>query len=161
MSEKAKLRKYEDDLNVSGAGVIIMGIWSIVRILIEIFLDKKALVELQADEHVSDTMAIVLSLLIIALIAFIVMKIHLYIGLNAMRAAKGKEHKGGYFIAAIIFLILSVASLASYKEDLQGEDPIDVVITSMLVDLTTIYVLAVVAIATLKIKKLREKEPQG
>ncbi len=41
-SEKVLLRKYEDDLNVSGMGVIILGAWSIVKLIMQnIYLAKK------------------------------------------------------------------------------------------------------------------------
>ena len=159
-SDKAKLRKYEDDLNISGAGVIIMGAWGIVRILIEIFLGTKDQLNFEESDPVYIVAGIVGVLAIIAVVGFIVMKVHLYIGLNAMRAAKGKPYKKGYFTAAVIILILSIVGMATYKEELQDLDNLDTTIASMLVDLTTIYILAVIIISSKKIKELKGKDTE-
>jgi predicted membrane protein len=83
------------------------------------------------------------------------MKVHLYIGLNAMRAAKGRKYKGGYFVAAIIVTVLSVLSLFTYIEGFQNIEKIDTTIASMLVDITTIYIFLVVIISSLRIKKIK------
>ena len=50
-TEKAELRKYEDDLNVSGMGVIIMGAWSIVRVLIGLFMNTKDFLNPDDEEY--------------------------------------------------------------------------------------------------------------
>ena len=158
MSEKARLRKYEDDLNVSGAGVIILGIWSIVKVLIIVFIEAKDYVDFKDEEPAVRIISMILLVLLIAVISFIVMKVHLYIGLNAMRAAKGMEYKKGYFTATVIILILAVLSLILYKDSFKNIDKIDSTIASVIVDLTTIYIYAVVIMSTKKIKEFKTGE---
>lgn len=154
-TEKAELRRYEDDLNVSGAGVVVLGVWSIVRVLIELFLNTKEYLDFGSDDPDSAMMGMIVVIAIIVIVSFVIMKIHLYIGLNAMRAAKGREHKGGYFVAAIIIAVLSVLSLSTYVEDLQKLDRLDTTLASMLVDITTIYIFIVVILSSIKIRKLK------
>ena len=161
MSEKARLRKYEDDLNVSGTGVVVLGAWSIIRVFIEVFLGAKSSISFDDESPAFRVIAMIVVIAIMALISFIVMKIHLYIGLNAMRAAKGREHKKGYFVAAVIILILSVLSLITYGDSFQDLENIDTTIASIIVDLTTIYIFVVVIISTLKIKELKVPETKG
>ncbi len=154
-TEKAELRRYEDDLNVSGTGVIILGAWSIIRVLIELFMNTKEYLNFDGEDPDSAMMGMVLVIAIIVVVSFVIMKIHLYIGLNAMRAAKGREHKEGYFVAAIIIAVLSVLSLATYAEDLQDLDKIDTTLASILVDITTIYIFIVVIVSSIRIKKIK------
>ncbi len=154
-TEKAELRRYEDDLNVSGTGVIVLGAWSIIRVLIELFMNTKEYLNFDGEDPDSAMMGMVLVIAIIVVVSFVIMKIHLYIGLNAMRAAKGREHKEGYFVAAIIIAVLSVLSLATYAEDLQDLDKIDTTLASILVDITTIYIFIVVIVSSIRIKKIK------
>ena len=156
-TEKAELRRCEDDLNVSGMGVIIMGAWSIVRVLIELFLNTKEYLNFEGEDPESAMAGKIAVIAIIAVISFVIMKVHLYIGLNAMRAAKGRKPKGGYFIAAIIVTVLSVLSLFTYAEDFQNIEKIDTTIASMLVDITTIYIFLVVIISSVRIKRIKEE----
>ncbi len=156
--DKAKLRRYEDDLNVSGAGVILMGAWAVVRVLIEAFLQTKPSEEL-ADQAPEDRLPILLIVIgMIVVISVVVMTIYLYIGLNAMRAAKGMKHSKGYYYAAIILLINLVIGLSSYKEEIRDIENIDTTIAAILVDLTTIYILAVTVISTRKIRSIKKNE---
>ncbi len=154
-TEKAKLRRYEDDLNVSGTGVIIMGAWSVVRVLIELFLNSKEYLNYGNEDPESAMLNIVVAIALIVIISFVIMKVHLYIGLNAMRAAKGMEHKEGYFVAAIIIAVLSVLSLYTYKDQLQIIERIDTTLASILVDITTIYIFIVVIVSSIRIKRIK------
>ena len=157
--DKAKLRRYEDDLNVSGAGVIIMGAWAVVRVLIEVFLQTNPSEEL-AKEAPEDRLPILLIVIaMVVILSAVVLTIHLYIGLNAMRAAKGMKYSRGYYAVAIILLILTVLGLSSYSEGLKDIDNIDTTIAAMLVDLTTIYILAVTVISTRRIRSIKKKVP--
>lgn len=154
--DKLKLRKYEDDLNVSGSGIIIMGAWSVIRVLIELFLGTKDSVIFEADSPGKKALRIAVAAVVIIILSLIIMKVHLYIGMNASRAAKGRPHKKGYFAAAIIIFILSVCSLYFYKEEIRDLDNIDTTIASILVDLVTIYLLFTIIFSTLQIKKIKD-----
>ena len=156
-SEKALLRKYEDDLHVGGIGVIIMGVWSIVKVLIEIFTNTKEFFDVESDDPVEKALTIIVILVFIGAVSVIVMYIHLYIGLNAMKAARGLKYKKRFHIVTIIYTVISIAALITYKEDLKDIQNIDTTIASILVDLTTIYILIVVFISAINIKKLKEK----
>ncbi|MCR4589489.1 MAG: hypothetical protein K5668_01545 [Lachnospiraceae bacterium] len=156
-SEKAELRRYEDDLNVSGTGVVILGAWSVIRALIEIATNAKEIFKTaEINTFFEKVVAVVIILGVIGIISFIIMKVYLYIGLNAMRAAKGKPHKKGYLAAAIIITVISVLSLSSYIDNIQVLKNIDTTIASFLVDITTIYILILVIVSSFRIKKIKK-----
>ncbi len=157
-TEKAELRRYEDDLNVSGTGVVILGAWSVIRVLFEMTMNAKEFFGLEEINALSDKVITVVAIIVVvAIISFIIIKVHLYIGLNAMRAAKGKPYKKGYVTAAIIVTVLSVLSLITYKDEVQNLDNIDTTIASILVDLTTIYIFTVVIGSSFRIKKIKNE----
>ena len=155
-SERSTLRKYQDDLNVSGTGVIIMGAWSIVRAVIEMFIGTNKM-DLDADDPTDMLISLIVTFLVVSILFSIIMMLHLYIGVNAIRASKGMDHKKGYLKATVFFLILSVASLVLYRDDLQDIKNIDTTIAAILVDLTTIYIFIIVIVSSLKIRKIKEK----
>lgn len=159
-SDKALLRKYEDDLNICGLGVVIMGAWGVIRVLIVLFLGTKENLGLDEIDRNDLFIAMIVVIAIIAATSFIVIKIHLYVGLNAMRAARGKEHKSGYFVVAVILTVLSIIGLLSYRDSFNHLENIDTTIASILVDLTTIYLFLGVIISTVKIKKIKKNGSQ-
>ncbi|MBP3240415.1 MAG: hypothetical protein J6M92_07690 [Oribacterium sp.] len=157
-SEKARLRRYENDLYVSGTGVIVMGAWGIMKMIIQLLLGADNVFKtIEAETELERNMALGLAFIMFTVIVLIIMMIHLYIGLNAARAARGRPYKKGYYFGAIILLVLSVLSMPMYRESLKDLSNIDTTGASILVDLTTIYVFYSVIRSTNEIKKLKKK----
>ena len=157
INDRALLRKYEDDLNAGGTGVIIMGAWGIVRILIELFLNTKEFLNLDNDDPEYMIVGMVSAIVIIAVISVVVINIHLYIGLNARRAARGNDHKKGYFAAAIILAVISVLGLTTYINDIKDLYRLDTTLASMLVDITSIYLYILVIVSSVRIKGIKKE----
>ena len=156
-NDKVKLRRYEDDLNVGGLGVVILGAWDILKIIMQVITEVKNDISLEEFADEERTIAVVVIIAVIAgilLVALLVFKIHLYIGMNASKAAKGEPYKKGYYIGAIILLVLFVMSMFTYIDGLTDLDNIDTTIASFIVDLTMIYLLWVVISSTRKIREL-------
>ena len=53
-NDKVKLRRYQDDLNVGGLGVVILGAWSILKIIMHTIIEAKNNISLEefAEEEV-------------------------------------------------------------------------------------------------------------
>lgn len=163
-SDKVALRRYEDDLNVGGIGVIILGAWDILKVTIQVLMKIKNDFSLDEFSEGDKTLAVVILIAMIAaflLFFFIVFKIHLYIGLNASKAARGEPYKKGYYTGAIILLVLSVISMSAYVDEIKDFENIDTTIASFIVDLTTIYILWIVISSTRKIRGLKSLQMQG
>lgn len=162
-NDKVKLRRYQDDLNVGGLGVVILGAWSILKIIMHVIIEAKN--DLNLDEFADEdrAMAVVVVIVVIAvilLVSLLIFRIHLYIGMNASKAAKGEPYKKGYYTGAIILLVLSVIGMFTYIDELKDLDTIDTTIASFIVDLTTVYILWVVVSSTKKIRELNSLHTQ-
>ena len=157
-SDKIKIRKYRDDLNVCGLSVIVLGVWSVVKAIIEMFTEFKNGLGLEADTEKEKVFSIILIVLVFGVIAGLIMWLHLYVGLNAMKAARGQQHKKKYYPVCIILCALTIASLGTYLEEFKKVDSIDTTLAALLVDLTTIYIFIVVIISTYKLRKLSAEQ---
>ncbi len=162
-NDKVKLRRFQDDLNVGGLGVVILGAWDVLKIIMHVIMEAKDNIDLEQFTDGDKTIAVFFVAAIILgvlLIAFIIFMIHMYIGLNASKAAKGEPYKKGYDTGAIILLILSFLGMFAYIDELKDVNNIDTTIASFIVDLTTVYILWIVVSRTKKISELRSLHTQ-
>ncbi len=161
--KKVLLRRYEDYLNVCGIGVIVLGAWDIVKTIMQVLMGDSGQfdLELEDDEKFIAFWVIALVIVILLALSFLIFKLHLYVGQNASRYAKGMDYKKGYYKVAIVLFVLIALSLTSYVDDLKDIDNIDTTIASLIVDVTTLYVFATVIYTTNKIKKLRAELQEG
>ena len=161
--DKVRLRRYEDDLNVGGIGVTLLGAWDSLKVSMQLIMEAKNEINLDDysdDEHTIAVGVVIAVIAVFLLLIFLVFKIHLYIGINASKAAKGQPYKKGYYTGAIILLVISVAGILAYFDDIRDIENIDITIASFMVDLTTIYILGTVISATRKIRKLKSLHSQ-
>ncbi len=162
-NDKATLRRYEDNLSVGGFGVIILGAWDILKLFMQIIMDWEGVTGLGVQTEEDKVLAVVVVIVIVAvllLISFLIFKVHLYIGMNASRAAKGLPYKKGYYAGAIVLMVLSVLSMTAYIDEIMDLENIEATIASILVDMTTIYCLGTVVFSTRKIKQLKLMQTQ-
>ncbi len=157
-SDKVKLRRYQDDLYVSGTGSIIMGAWAVLRVIMEMFLRTDYKTALGIEDRSDWITTVIMMIILVTILGLIIFRIHYYIGINAIRAAKGAPFKRGYITATVIMMVVMMLSLVSYKSLL--DDPeygITSVVVMVLVDLTTIYIFAIILRSNNLINKLKEK----
>ena len=162
--DNAKLRRYEDDLNVGGYGIIILGAWSVLKLIIQILSYYKEIGNLEEFVDYDKTLlfvAYVSVMAVIVLLALAVFCVHLYIGRNAIKAAKGHTYKKGYYVWTVILLVFVVLGLYFYKDSIRDLSKFDTTIASIIVDLTTIYILGTIMAATRKIREIRPEEKVG
>ena len=77
-----------------------------------------------------------------------------------MKNAKGLPYKKGYFVWAVILLILSPLGTLSYADEIKEAEAVETAIASIIVDLTSIYIFANLVISTRKVKELRAQQIQ-
>ncbi len=154
-SEKARLRRYENELHISGLGVVVFGIWSVLKTIIQIFMNPDEL-GIDLKDVFSNFVAWITVIVIVAIFCLVITAFHLYIGINASRAARGKNYKKGYVVATVIVLLINVLSMYAYKDSFQDTKNIETNIASFLVDITSVYVFFVILRSTFVIKKLRK-----
>ncbi len=159
--ENAKLRRYEDDLNVCGFGIILLGAWSVLKLNIQLLSYAKEILKLEKFEEYDRSVFFVsfaLAIVLFVVLSLLVCWPNYYIGRNAMKAAKGQAYKKGYFTWTVILLVLSVLGLIPYKDSIMDLSNIDITIASLLVDLTTIYILGTILVATRKIREIKAEK---
>ena len=160
-SNGSLLRRYEDNLNVCGIGVIILGAWDVLKVIMQILMNMKdvfseMLLDVEEDEKGIATGVFIAIIAIAFLITALIFLIHYYIGMNASRAAKGLPYKKGYYAWAVILLALSILGMFTYFDDIKNIENIETTIASIIVDMTSIYILWNVVVATQKIKALKQ-----
>lgn len=103
-----KLRKYSNRLSMSGLGMIIFSVWSVLRYVVMIIQDKQYIDIVIGDEYtIEQKLAGYIVLLIIFTVTLaIVVAIPIYIGRAAMKVGKGKKKK-----SSIVYIVLTVITL--------------------------------------------------
>ncbi|MCR5302004.1 MAG: hypothetical protein K6E49_06150 [Lachnospiraceae bacterium] len=155
--KKIRLRRYNDDLYVSGLGIILMGVWTVIKVFMEVFLGSEGGVDFGTDDPEMRRVGMIVLVILLVLLSFAIMRLHFYIGLNAIRSAKGRQFKKGYYTASYILLTLTVLGLFSYIHILDHLDDIDTTIASFITDLTMIYMLVIIIGSTKNIRKIKEE----
>lgn len=160
-SDACKLRRYEDNLNVCGAGIVILGAWDVFKAVVHFLTLTKNMAGDYFDQVGEGEKGQVIGFLIvfIAIVLFVIALIfllHAYIGINASRAAKRLPYKKGYYVWAILLLILSVISLVGYVDTIRNLAEIETTVAALIIDLTYIYILGTVVVSTRRIKALKD-----
>ena len=159
-NDKIKLRRFEDDLNVSGTGVIVMGAWAAVKSIAEMFLGTDNVFTLIGSDTENRTLIIVIAVVLVLIVLSVIISLHIHVGINAIRASKGQKYKKSYLAVTAIILILMIISFISYKDIFKDMDNLDTSIASFLVDLTTIYIYAAVIRSSHMIRSIKKKQLQ-
>ena len=163
-SGKALLRRHEDNLNVCGMGVIILGAWDILKVIMQVLLEAKDIfkfdLEVTEEERAIAVGVVIAIVAILILLCILIFLFHVYIGRNAMKNARGLPYKKGYFVWAVILLVLSITGMLFYADEIKEAEAIETVIASIIVDLTSIFILANLVISTRKVTQLRAEQTQ-
>ena len=160
-----KLRQCKTELATAGAGYIIFGIWSVLKVIMVAFLRDHALKELLEDQTIApEEIPAVMAFLIviIACATFVVLGMHFYVGIGAIKASRGGQKKG-YLIWARIFFVCNIIGLLSYAGnigDLSNIEIQDTTIASFLVDLTVTMLLWGMIRSNKLIKELSKENGQ-
>ena len=159
-SGSALLRKYEDNLNVCGMGVIILGTWDVLKVIMQLILDWKEFLsqldlEMPDEENAEDLLVIIVAVAVVIVLTLLLFLIHFYIGRNAIKNSRREPYKKGYFVWTVILLALSLLGTLSYVDEIKEAEVIETTIASIIVDVTAIYIMATLVISTHKVKQLR------
>ena len=162
-SDACNLRRYEDNLNVCGVGVVILGAWDVFKAVVQFLTLTKNMAGDYFDQVGAEEKGFAVGFLIvfIAIVLFVIALIfllHAYVGINASRAAKRLPYKKGYYVWAILLLVLSVISLVSYVDTIRHLAEIETTVAALIIDLTYIYILGTVIVSTRRIKALKASQ---
>ena len=152
MDANAKMRKREVDLKSLGAGVMLFGLWSLIKFTISYLVYG---IEI---EDPSDTLIVTLSHAFYWTVLGLAVLLRLYIGKSARSESEGKHKNAFYLIlSGVIVLIDALAiGLECYLMLTEGRGVLTFLIT-MVVDTTSLIVLIELMVNAIAIRKTRKK----
>ena len=168
--ERIALRRHQNTLIVAGSGIIIFGLWTIIKVISRIFLYRTSIIASirrmmgpQAGA-VSDTLIFTVLLVIFSIGALILFGIRLYIGLSAIAEGRGRRVLPFYIPVTIILCFFSVLDtlrsiirLFDPPESLEGIILTDTGIIAAAIELTSLIILIQMAIAAVRVRKVKQQ----
>ena len=149
--KERKMRRYQNLLTVSGLGVIIFGLWSVLKTILLLFMKEGILSEIPDDTFVR-----VMFFLILGGILLVDVLIRLYVGLSARAEGFGKKKGYGYVVIAILMALASLTSLMLIFFD-SNEQSLWELIVSVIVEATSLVVTIELLVAAFTVKKLKKE----
>lgn len=151
-----ELRRYENRLVVIGSGMIGIGLWSLIKVILSLFMDERVAnsIKESADDMISEALILAVLLIIVVL----VVGWHLAIGLSARSEGYGKRSSWAYLVSIALLIAFYIFSMKAEIDefDTVSEDPIEMVI-SLLIDGSVCVTLAELFHAAIRVKLYRRK----
>ena len=152
-----ELRRKQVTLVTLGTGVILFGVWSVVKSLLyyrtNLFADLDTQVEPELLPYMLATVVIV------ALFVLADLGIRLKIGRRARAEGMGRRQKNGYLVLAALIVLVNITGdllgvYALVKYGISEQSGLEYVV-SVLVDLSSTVLLAELIVTALRVRKLR------
>ncbi len=154
-----EIRRCRDNLVSIGTGVSMFGIWTAVRIVMTIILERRELIS-ESQNHTDADLSIIAFVLwvVTAFISFTVLGIHLYIGLSARTEGLDGKKRTGYLVADGVYLAVYCAGIIAelvkfndcFEKALHG-------IVTVFIDITVAVTLTELMTNAVRSRKLTEK----
>jgi len=149
--KEIKMRRYQNLLTVSGLGVIIFGLWTVLKTILLLFMQED-----MVDDLPDGLFYRVLFFTLIGGVLLIDFLIRLFVGLSARAEGFGKKKGYGYIVVAILIAIASMASLVMIFFD-AGDRSILELIVSFIVEATSMIATVELLVAAFTVKKLKKE----
>jgi len=154
MSEKAKYRRYQNMLSLSGVSIIMMGAWDVIKIIMIMMFDREGLYSfLNIDE--SATLLITITVICIIVLVLFILWIKIKIGRAANAEAKGEKGGYKYIIASAILIPISLPNSSAMLDGdaiLKAEE-----ICGYVLDTVACIILFEIVVSGIMVKKYRKK----
>ena len=152
-----ELRRKQVTLVTLGTGVILFGVWSVVKSLLYFRTNLFADLDTQAEPELLPYM--LATVVIVALFVLADLGIRLKIGRRARAEGMGRRQKNGYLILAALIVLVNITGdllgvYALVKYGISEQSGLEYVV-SVLVDLSSTVLLAELIITVLRVRKLR------
>ena len=152
-----KLRRSQVTLVTLGTGVILFGVWSVVKSLLYFRTNLFADLDTQVEPELLPYM--LATVVIVALFVLADLGIRLKIGRRARAEGMGRRQKNGYLILAALIVLVNITGdllgvYALVKYGISEQSGLEYVV-SVLVDLSSTVLLAELIITVLRVRKLR------
>ncbi len=149
--KEIKMRRYQNLLTVSGLGVIIFGLWTVLKTILLLFLQEDLV-----DDLPDGLFYRVLFFTLIGGVLLIDFLIRLFVGLSARAEGFGKKKGYGYIVVAILIAIASLVSLVLIFFDTADRSILELIV-SFIVEATSMIATVELLVAAFTVKKLKKE----
>ena len=155
---ETELRRRRSELLTLGYGIIAFGLWSVLKTYLYTWVDP---IIREADVTAENrTAAVIVAYIMITMVLAVDFGLRLYVGMSARAEGMGKKKGRGYIVVAALMLLISVLlwflSLGYIQSRAENDSLMDYII-SMVVDLTSIAILARLVYNAVKVRQLRRE----
>ena len=168
-AEKMRLRKDENTLTVVGSGVILFGVWTVVKMVLqEINRFPEFMAELGADElgfeetGLADLgldpnlLAMAVAFTVVIIVYLLDLGLRVFVGLSARAEGRGRPQGRLYLILAGLLLFLSGLSFSTYVITyFSHSDHVVDADAAILVELTSFITLLQMIISAVRVRRAR------
>ncbi len=152
-----ELRRFRDHLRISGMGIIVFGFWSVIRTTIYAITNRKELMS-DVTESVDPELAATIYAITFAVILIFILIMRWFMGIRAIREAKGQKAGSMYILLAFLYVVTYIAVLAleifDYK-DMQIS-LIEEIVT-VIVDLTSLSMFVELLYAVIQVRAMKKR----
>lgn len=173
MDDQSKLRKYENLLAISGAGVIAFGLWSVVKAVIYLLvLSPQQLVSNMAKEGLTDvdmmglsqTTASIIAICGVIIALLIDLSLRFYVGRSAIIDGRRQKKKSVVYVIMAILLSMGLISstITRFTSPQTGaaqtwDTVVSAADASIFIDLTSLLAFIEMIVAAIMVRRLRKE----
>ena len=159
-----KLRRYKNNLAIGGRYYIIFGVWTVVKLLMELTMGDltfEYLIEETVKSGVDRLFAIIITAVFIGILFAFILIVHLVVGRNVARFVKRHDNRKRFYTYTSIVTIVNVLGFLTYPVDIMtGVSSLSLTfIASLLVDISVIFILIDLFYSAVMIEKLIKQKP--
>ncbi len=171
---KMRLRRDENTLTVVGSGVILFGVWTVVKMVLqeinrfpefmaelgvdELGFEETGLADLGLDPNL---LAMAVAFTVVIIVYLMDLGLRVFVGLSARAEGRGRPQGRLYLILAGLLLVLSGLSFVSYVITYfsHSEYVVDAD-AAILVELTSFITLLQMIISAVRVRRARRMEKE-
>ena len=153
-----QLRKNQDTLKIVGLGVMVFGVWSIVKTILYTTAQWNSITEEITVPEANATLAKMVYLFMIAVTMAVEIAVRLYIGRSAIAEGKGERKGPGYIVVAFLITLIGLALTASaiVIPGIHIELNLDL-LASLFVEITSAVITFEMCWSAVRVRKLRRQ----
>ena len=153
-----QLRKNQDTLKIVGLGVMVFGVWSIVKTILYTTAQWSSITEEIVVPEANETIAKMVYIFMIAVTMVVEIAVRLYIGRSAIAEGRGERRRPGYIAVAflIAFLGLALTASAIVIPGIHIELNLEL-LASLFVEITSAVITFEMCWSAVRVRKLRRQ----
>ena len=144
------LRKNQNTLSVIGTGVIVFGVWSVLKGVMSIGIDASNGSIPSMENRMQTTVFWVLAVIILA----VDLGLRLYVGLCAIAEGRGRKQRYAYIVLAFLMVLSSILMVVLSVYYMPKAITIGLPIVAIVVETTSCVLLVEMALSAIKVKQL-------